>query len=421
VKVIGGRYELGTLLGAGGMADVYRARDALLDREVAVKLFRPGGEVARARAEVRLHAGLSHRGLVSAYDAGSDEHGQPFLVLQLVDGPTLAERLRGRRPGGEEVRLLGIELAEALAHVHDRGIVHRDVKPANVLLARDGSAHLSDFGIAQQEGQDGLTATGFTLGTVPYLSPEQVRGGSATPASDVWALGLVLLECLTGRREYPGMSAEGALARLSRPPVVPSTLPAPFPPLLRAMTAQEPSERPTARDVAAALRGGPVSDAAPTMTVPVVLPGREPAPDPRPAAATTAVRVPAQRRSRSRSAAAATGALLVTAAVALPLVGGGTAAVPAGASTPSGSASAAPASVERPSPLRTGPAQAGPAAAAPSPTPPTTRSATAGITARTTTVTRTASARDVTRAQKPTKGTRGAKAASDAGAKGRRR
>jgi serine/threonine protein kinase len=301
VNVIAGRYELGRALGSGAMSDVRVAQDLVLGRQVAVKLFRPGVEPARVRQEVRLHARLSHPGLVAVYDSGTDEQGRTFLVLQLVDGPTLAERVRRSPLTTAEADRVGAALAEALAHLHAHGVVHRDVKPANILLDRDGAPRLADLGIAQEQGQDGLTATGFTLGTVPYLSPEQVRGQTATSASDVYALGLVLLEALTGRREYPGMNAEGALARLSRRPLLPTHLTGVWPALLAAMTADDPGARPAAADVAAALR-----DPAPaTAELPATLLGPTP-----PSPAVTRTRPAASHRHRRRAAVTAAALLL---------------------------------------------------------------------------------------------------------------
>jgi hypothetical protein len=255
--VVAGRYELRERLGSGGVADVYRAVDRSLGRAVAVKLFRPGcgPELGGRRfaAEVWTLACLQHSNLVTLYDAGTDE-GRGFLVLQLIRGPTLADRLReGPLPPGAVARL-GAALAEALACAHDHAIAHRDVKPSNVLLDRDGGVYLTDFGIACLLGAAGLTATGTLVGTAAYLAPEQVAGEAVGAASDVYALGLVLLECLTGRREYVGSVAEMAVARLHRPPRLPAGLGPGWRALLTALTTREPWRRPPARQVAARLR-----------------------------------------------------------------------------------------------------------------------------------------------------------------------
>ena len=254
-SLVGGRYRLDALVGRGGSAEVWGATDEALGRRVAVKLVTASGgdDAGRVGDEARLLARLSHPGLVPVYDAGTDEAGRPWVVMELVLGETLADALR--RGPLEPVRTaeIGRVLAEALGHVHAEGLVHRDVKPANVLLGRDGRVRLTDFGIARLVDAARVTATGLTVGTAGYLSPEQVTGSHVGPPSDVYSLGLVLLECLTGAREYPGTAVEVALARLSRQPRVPAHLPAGWPGLLEAMTAREPAGRPTASEAATEL------------------------------------------------------------------------------------------------------------------------------------------------------------------------
>lgn len=260
--VVAGRYELGSLLGTGGMAQVFRARDRVLEREVAVKLFGASVDAhgpERVRIEMRTLARLSHPALVTVHDAGTHtpSDGGPeraFLVMELIDGPTLAQLIASGPLAPEAVAATGAGTAAALDHVHARGVLHRDVKPANILLDATGRPHLADFGIAQTLGQQAMTGTGLMMGTAPYLSPEQVRGQPVTPATDIYSLGLVLLEALTGRREYPGVTAESAVARLSRPPVVDADLPAGWRDLLTGMTASDPAERPVAGEVAERLR-----------------------------------------------------------------------------------------------------------------------------------------------------------------------
>jgi serine/threonine protein kinase len=291
-RVVADRYALGSVLGAGSSAVVYRARDLRRGIEVAVKCFRPGAseyDLRQQRQEMALLAHLDHPGLVRLHDGGSVD-GCLFVVTDLVEGPTLAERIATGPPlAPGPVRRLGAQLAEALAYVHTAGIVHRDVKPANVLLGgwqaggvrghSGGRPRLADFGIARALDATSATADGCVVGTAAYLAPEQVRGEVVAPASDVYALGLVLLEALTGRREYPGLAVESATARLHRSPAVPAGLPGGLGTVLTAMTQDDPHRRPTAAAVAAALAADPASPAAALQPPPpararVVLHGR---------------------------------------------------------------------------------------------------------------------------------------------------
>ena len=244
------------------MGVVYRGHDTMLRRDVAVKVFREGTtEIARTASESHLLAGLNHPSLVTLYDAHLGAEEPRYLVMEYVDGPTLDERLR-RGPLSVPVtaRVAG-DLAEALHVVHQAGIVHRDVKPANVLLRSPGlsgeefSAKLADFGIAYLVDATRLTTPGTIIGSAAYLSPEQVTGADPRPSADVYSLGLVLLEALTGRRAFAqdGLH-EAVLARLSQDPVIPSEVGNGWGTLLTAMTARDPAERPTARDVVAVTR-----------------------------------------------------------------------------------------------------------------------------------------------------------------------
>ncbi|MFD1150390.1 serine/threonine-protein kinase [Saccharothrix hoggarensis] len=257
-NVLADRYRLLEPIGIGGMAEVHRAWDTVLQRHVAIKLFLPGLDPAGAQRfdnEVRVLAGLSHPALVSVYDA--DTTGRtPFVVLRLVEGPTLRDRLADGPLPLDEARRLGARLADALAHVHAHGLVHRDVKPSNILLDHEGDAYLADFGLAHLTGATRLTRTNQLVGTAAYLAPEQVLGTDIDHPADVYALGLVLLECVTGRREYQGTEVEAAVARLHRAPAVPEDLPADVRRLLEAMTSSMPQDRPTAHDCASALRTG---------------------------------------------------------------------------------------------------------------------------------------------------------------------
>lgn len=252
---VGGRYEVQRLLGRGGMADVYAARDSVLGRAVAIKVLRDTAHRDRFESEAQTLAGLAHPGLVTVLDAGVTDD-QPWLVMELVDGATLADCCSGVALDPRRVAALGAQLADALSYVHASGVIHRDVKPGNVLLTGEGRVLLADFGIARLvEGAPGVTDTGFTVGTAAYLAPEQVSGEPVTPAADVYSLGLVLLEALTGERAYPGTTVEAAVMRLTRPPTIPETLPRDWRNLLAAMTEVDSASRPSSAQLAKALRG----------------------------------------------------------------------------------------------------------------------------------------------------------------------
>ena len=320
--VVASRYRLVSLLGRGGTAEVWRAEDEALARDVALKLVTvPTDEsAARAGEEARLLARLNHPGLVPVYDAGTDGRGRPWVVMELVEGETLADTLKRGPLPSQRAAAVGRSIAEALAYVHGQGLLHRDVKPANILVGRDGRVRLTDFGIARLVDAARVTSTGMMVGTASYLAPEQVAGEPVGAPADVYALGLVLLECLTGQREYSGSTVEVALARLHRAPQVPATLPDGWSGLLRAMTAREPAARPTpaqaAADLGRIVAGGEATTvlaaAAPverTTAPPRTRVAEAPAPPPPP----TAVRpAPAPRR---RSVAPYVLALLLLVAV----------------------------------------------------------------------------------------------------------
>jgi serine/threonine protein kinase len=283
--VLGDRYQLSESLGSGGMADVFRATDLRLGRTVAVKLFRADVADAidpqRTNRETHLLGGVNHRSVVGVLDASDDSSPVPYLVMELVEGHDLAGLLAAGPLPPDLVRRIVADVADALALLHSRTVVHRDVKPANVLVLDAGTdrtgvtAKLTDFGIAQIVDSTRITAPDSILGTAAYLSPEQVRGGSVGAASDVYSLGLVLIECLTGDRAFPGPVSEAAVARLVRPPALPENASVGLAELLSRMTALDPEVRPTAAEVADALRGDLVGamtapEATSTARIPVV-------------------------------------------------------------------------------------------------------------------------------------------------------
>ncbi|MGZ4329056.1 MAG: protein kinase domain-containing protein [Solirubrobacteraceae bacterium] len=206
---LNGRYRLEARIGSGGMSTVYRALDETLERQVAIKLMNravtsDSDQLERFRREARAVAQLSHPHIVGVIDAGEDE-GRPYIVFEYVEGETLKERIRrnGRLPIAEAVAY-GIEIARALGAAHARHIVHRDVKPQNVLIDDEGSAKVTDFGIARTLDEEGLTADGRVLGTTDYVSPEQALGQDVTGQSDLYSLGIVLYEMVTGEVPFRG-------------------------------------------------------------------------------------------------------------------------------------------------------------------------------------------------------------------------
>jgi eukaryotic-like serine/threonine-protein kinase len=249
-RLLADRYRLTERIGAGGMGTVYRAHDTRLDRPVAVKLLRTADDDihrARLQAEARFAGSLRHPGIVQVFDYG-EEHSTPYLVMELVDGTPLPSPL----PPDRLAQVLA-GVGEALAAAHAAGVVHRDLKPSNILLTATGQPVLVDFGVARSDGAEPLTDTGFVVGTADYLSPEQVEGSRATPASDVYALGVVAHQCLTGtspfHRETPIATA---LAHLRDPtPELPGGVPTGLRTLVRAMLARAPEARPSAAEVAA--------------------------------------------------------------------------------------------------------------------------------------------------------------------------
>jgi eukaryotic-like serine/threonine-protein kinase len=248
-----GRFDVEAEVGSGGMASVVRARDTDLGRVVAIKrlhrhIAAEPTAAARFKREALSAAALSHPGIVTVYDVGEDDEG-PFIVMEFVDGETLTELLRRRGPL-DPVTAAGIasQVARALDHAHDRGVVHRDVKPGNILIDGAGAAKLADFGIATGLAEQArFTEVGHVLGTIAYLAPERVAGETATPASDLYGLGVVLYEMLTGRIPYDADTPGAMIAAQQEGRFEPPSRMAPVPPGLDAIVLQAMSSEPQRR------------------------------------------------------------------------------------------------------------------------------------------------------------------------------
>lgn len=279
-----GRYRLEHHLASGGMGEVWRASDVTLNRPVAVKLLHDhlGGDpdlVERFRREARAAARLNHPGIVSIYDTCIDA-GRQAIVLQLVEGPDLRSYLtRVGRLDSRQTITLGVAVADALAAAHEAGIVHRDVKPANILLGPE-RAMVTDFGVAKALDETDHTATGSMLGSVRYLAPEQVRGATPDGRSDLFSLGVVLYECVSGTVPWAASTpAATALARLDTPPEpLPAGVSTALAGVITRCLATDPRDRyPDARTLADALRA---AAAAPEIAETTVLDRPTPASDP---------------------------------------------------------------------------------------------------------------------------------------------
>jgi eukaryotic-like serine/threonine-protein kinase len=275
---LGTRYTLTTRIAVGGMGEVWAATDTVLDRTVAVKLLNPGLSqesdfVERFRAEARHTAALQHPNIATVFDYGEDD-GTAYLVMELVPGQPLSQIIADRAPlSAQETVAILIQAATALAAAHEGGVVHRDVKPANIMVTPDGTAKLTDFGISRAVDSVPLTQTGQVLGTAQYLSPEQALGQSATAASDIYALGVVGYEMLTGERPFDtGSVVSTALAHVNQPPPpLPETVPQGLADVISAAMAKAPADRPAnAAEMAHAL-GMPsaaFASTAPVLPVP---------------------------------------------------------------------------------------------------------------------------------------------------------
>jgi len=278
-SLIAGRYRLESLIDVGGMGTVYRAQDERLHRPVAVKLVRTTDERAarRLEREAMLLARLDHPNIVRVYDVGQVE-GRTYIVTEFVVGHSLQAIGAGGPIPPAEVAEIGRGIAAALDASHHAGIIHRDLKPANILVAETGEPRLLDYGIAAAAGGSGLTLEGELIGTPRYLSPEQARGEEVGASTDLYSLGLVLLECLTGRPVFAGSMSESLGARLVRDPQIPTEFGPDWADLLGRLTVSAPGRRPEAAEVAEALDhlsresgGTPRSDHSGDPTLPLLI------------------------------------------------------------------------------------------------------------------------------------------------------
>jgi serine/threonine protein kinase len=253
-ELLDGRYRLGVLLGRGGMSDVFRAVDEVNSTDVAIKIVRsPDREYAQRLAqEARALRRFSNPGIVQLFETGVNGD-MAYLVMEFVDGPSLDQVLRQGPLSTAETASIGASLADALAYAHAQGVVHRDVKPANILIGPDGLARLTDFGIARLVDTSTMTLVGTMIGTATYMAPEQLENHAVGPSADVWSLGIVLLECLTGERVFAGTPSEVLALRLSGPVSLPEGLPVPWRLLLTGMLATVPENRLSAQEAASML------------------------------------------------------------------------------------------------------------------------------------------------------------------------
>jgi eukaryotic-like serine/threonine-protein kinase len=249
--VVAGRYQLDRYLAAGGFGAVWAATDLALARPVAVKVLHAGyagyaEALSRFRAEARLAAGLSHENIARVYDYGEPPAAAaPYLVMELVRGPSLADLLAGGPLDPVRVADILAQAGAGLDAAHRAGLVHRDIKPGNLLVSPDGQVKITDFGIAHAAGSAPLTRTGQLMGTPGYLAPERACGAQATPLSDLYALGMLAWECLAGGPPFTGSAVEVAVAHRDRPlPPLPASVPAPVADLVIELTAKHPAARP---------------------------------------------------------------------------------------------------------------------------------------------------------------------------------
>ena len=250
-QVYGERYHLKSRIAVGGMGEVWQAHDEVILRDVAIKILKPEymGDpsfIERFRTEARHAAMVNHEGIANVYDYGEDA-GSAYLVMELVPGDSLAKILeRDKQLPAEKVMDIVAQTARALFEAHEAGLVHRDIKPGNLLITPDGRVKITDFGIARVADQVSLTATGQVMGTVQYLAPEQATGKPATPATDIYSLGIVAYEALAGRRPFTGDSQMAiAMAQINEtPPPLPETIEPRVQNLVMSCLAKKPNQRP---------------------------------------------------------------------------------------------------------------------------------------------------------------------------------
>ncbi|CND60551.1 serine/threonine protein kinase [Mycobacterium tuberculosis] len=299
-RLLGNRYRLDSVVGRGGMGTVWRARDVMLDREVAVKevVFPPGlndDEIGvlyeRTFREARASARLNHSGVVTVHDV-VQEAGRPWIVMELVLAPSLQDIIERGPMDHRRVADIGLQMLGALRHAHEKGILHRDVKPSNVLITDSGRVVLTDFGIAQVEGDATLTQTGLVMGSPAYIPPERAQGERAVPASDLWALGATLYAAVEGRSPYERSDAMSSLQAALTEPVPPARNAGPLAPVLDGLLARQPVHRMTA------VQAEPLLTRVTAMPPPrPPMPSRPPVPPQPPPSGRTVLDEPSARRA----------------------------------------------------------------------------------------------------------------------------
>ncbi|MCT4356461.1 protein kinase [Streptomyces sp. Je 1-79] len=308
-EVLGGRYRVTATIGRGGMGVVARAVDQVLHREVAVKVLRAYTDASpaeladlrsRMQREAQAAARVRHSGVVTVHDV-VEERGLPVIVMELVDGPSLDDVVTERGPlDPREVAAIGAKLMDALSAAHQAGVLHRDVKPGNVLLERSGRVVLTDFGIATMEATDGdavakLTQSGQIVGSLDYLPPERAQGREPGPASDIWSLGMTLYAAVEGTAPFRRTSAWSTLSAIVTEPLPEPRRSGPLAPVLRALMAKDPAHRPDAAQARAMLEA--VATGAPPAPAPHAAPTPAPAPAPAPHPAPAPPQVQAQAQA----------------------------------------------------------------------------------------------------------------------------